>query len=142
MFLFSSSYEEKTLSGNLFYPMPYFYVKILPIFFLLVVSQDKLVVLQAGALVYFDETDHTSATNLAAKVISLAACQVKRSEPEAGGFFSSSEASVNEFTLITPSRDFIFSSEEVGDWVKAIQSEIDAGAALTQEERKSSPDDE
>jgi len=98
------------------------------------------VVLQAGALVYFDETDHTSSTNLAAKVISLTACQVKQSDPEAGGIFSS--ASSNEFTLITPSRDFIFSSEEAEDWVIAIQSEIEAGAALTQEEQKSSPDDE
>ena len=90
-------------------------------------------VLQAGALVYFDGTDPASKTNLAAKVIALAACQVRRSDPEGGAGLFSLRGPACEFTLITPSRDFVFGAVDADEWVAAIQAEIDAGAALTAE---------
>lgn len=96
-------------------------------------QKDKLVVLHAGAVVYFDGTDHTSDANLAAKVISLAACHVRRSDPEGGAGVFGLRGPGREFTLVTPSRDFVFGAAEADAWVAAIQAEIDAGAALAAE---------
>ena len=82
-------------------------------------------VLQAGALIYFDSTNHTDATNFASKTISLGGkCQVRRSEPEGLGLRGPGA----EFTLISPSRDYVFgcAPKDADDWVASVQAEIDA----------------
>lgn len=85
----------------------------------------KLLVLQGGTAVYFDETA-VVAENLAARVIPLGqGCRVGRTPIEGLGLRGPSA----NLTLVTPGREYIFgcdSESGADEWVAALQTEIDA----------------
>jgi len=94
--------------------------------------KEKLLVVRAGAALYFDSTDATSATNFVARVIPLGSgCRVSRASegPASSGFLQRFGVPAAVFVLATPARDYTFSvgsEKEAAEWEASLAKEIKA----------------